>query len=157
MAASFTIDSQHHSNARIHTDGSGNLGVYATGGIAVTANDLKLGIINHLRINATGGVVFEFDKTNSKIKAFRSPARTHGHDLSIIGGQGAAGTDTVTAPAATDLLGKEEAGDALIAKADVATKGGVVGETLAEAALAEVANAVDLTATVFRFEASGAF
>jgi hypothetical protein len=50
----------------------------------------------------------------------------HTHDLSIIGGQAAAATDTVFVPAATDLLGKQEAGNALVLGADVATKGGVV-------------------------------
>lgn len=51
---------------------------------------------------------------------------THTHDMRIMGGQGAAGTDAVTAPDATDILGKQEAGDAAILGADSATKGGVV-------------------------------
>jgi hypothetical protein len=56
-------------------------------------------------------------------------AATHTHDMTIIGGQGAAGTDAVTAPAGTDILGKQEAGNAAILGADVATKGGVVASS----------------------------
>ncbi len=51
---------------------------------------------------------------------------THTHDMRIIGGQGAAGTNTVTCPAATDLLGKQEAGDADVLGVNAATVGGVM-------------------------------
>lgn len=51
---------------------------------------------------------------------------THTHDMRIIGGQGAAGTDTVTCPTATDILGKQEAGDADVLGVNAATVGGVM-------------------------------
>jgi hypothetical protein len=79
-----------------------NLGVYATNGVAVTKAQFDLPVsLDHLDVGSGSGYVFEWDKTNGKIKAFidKTPA------------------------AATPL--------------------------------AEVANAVDITAVVVRFFAQG--
>lgn len=73
----------------------------------------------------------------------------HTHDISIIGGQSAAATDTVFCPAATDLLGKQEAGDALVLGADVATKGGIVATTAVVATAEAAASTVLETYTFF--------
>jgi len=116
--------------------------------------------------NNAKGYKFEWDKTNNKIKVFVSAGFTpagavtgtaaaqaftgsalaaHNHDMKVIGGQAAHGTSTVTVPAATDLLGKEEAADADILGADYATKGGVVPITAGTPAGTNAASA--LTAT----------
>lgn len=82
--------------------------------------------------------------THGKFRALTSGLAAHTHDMLVIGGQAAAGTDTVTAPAATDILGKEEAGNAEILGVDSATKGGVVASTVDEHA-GDVATATDLS------------
>jgi hypothetical protein len=102
------------------------------------------------------GVAFDHARTSTthgKIRAFNA-TRAHTHDLSIIGGQAAAATDTVFCPAATDLLGKQEAGDALVLGADVATKGGVVSSAV-QLAQTEAGAAANLSAFVARFTAMG--
>jgi len=128
---------------------------YATGGEALTAANVGLAAIDTIDIRAKNGYVFEYDYTNSKVLAYRAPLQTHGHDLLVIGGQAAASTSAVSVVTAV-TLGKEAAGNTTVAKADVATKGGVSSETLAAAALSEVGSAVDLSAvTSVRFEAVG--
>ena len=75
---------------------------------------------------------FDHNRTSTsqgKIR-FSASTKAHTHDMKIIGGQGAAGTNTVTCPAATDLLGKQEAGDSDVLGADVLTKGGVMLSTV---------------------------
>lgn len=163
---------------------------YATGGESLTPAMVGLGeIIGLSFIQGEDGYVAKWDKTNQKVLLYRSagftPAGTvaapvftgnalgtHTHDLKVIGGQGAAGTDTVTAPAGTDILGKQEATDADILGADSATKGGVVaisagtpagtnsapaftGTAVAAAALVEVGSGVDVSAVVINFIATG--
>jgi hypothetical protein len=105
------------------------------------------------------GVIAAFDHnatstTHGKIRALTSGLAAHTHDFLVIGGQGAAGTDTVTAPAGTDILGKQEAGNAEILGADSATKGGVVASTVDQLA-GDVATATNLSAFVSRFVAIG--
>lgn len=86
--------------------GTISLGTYATNGVAVTKANFDLPVVlNHLEVDPSAGYLFEFDKTNSKVKAFRQK--------------------------------------------DPAAAGG------ADIALPEVANAVDLSAVLSRFRASG--
>jgi len=54
---------------------------------------------------------------------------THVHDMRVIGGQGAAGTNTVTCPTATDIFGKQEVGDSDVLGVNSATVGGVMAIT----------------------------
>jgi hypothetical protein len=103
--------------------------------------------------NDASGIMWKFDQENKKLRAWLAPAQTHGHDLLIIGGQAATTTNEVAHYGAA-ILGKEEAANATIAKADVATKGGVVGETLASAAGTELGN-VAVAAQVLYVEAVG--
>ena len=101
--------------ARAYTDGSQNfirrgslnLGVYATNGVAITPSQFGFAALEFLSLTQPGGYVFEWDKANSKIKAYRNK--------------------------------------------DPAAGGG------ADIPLPEVANAVDITAVVARFEATGTF
>lgn len=114
---------------------------YPSGGIPLTKG--KLGCpanIDELTIlddDDGNGYAYKFNREGNTIKIYQSPARTHAHDLLIIGGQ-ASTTDNEVGHYATDILGKEAATNATIAKADSATKGGVISETLAAAALTEV-------------------
>src|SRR3990167_10676915 len=107
---------------------------YPSGGIPLTK--AKLGcpeFIRSLEIidsDDSLGNVYKYDYANNKIKAYHAPAQTHAHDLKVIGGQAAASTAAL-AYYATDILGKEAATNVTIAKADSATKGGVISETLA--------------------------
>lgn len=131
-------------------------GTYTTGGETLSAGAVGLGSITSIDFQqGEDGYIFRYVPSTGKVMIFASAASSHTHNLSIIGGQGAAGTDTVTAPAATDILGKQEAGDALVLGADVATKGGVVAASIAAAALAEIANGTSLTGVVTQFKAWG--
>lgn len=103
--------------------------------------------------NDASGLIWKYDQANHKLRAWQAPARTHAHDLKVIGGQAATTTNEV-GHYATDILGKEAATDATIAKADSATKGGVMSETLAAAALVELGN-VAVAAQVIYVEAVG--
>lgn len=81
------------------------------------------------------GVIVNFERTGSSSTNvgefhYYNSVDAHTHDMKIIGGQAAAATDTVFCPAATDLLGKQEAGNADILGADVLTKGGVMLSTI---------------------------
>lgn len=135
---------------RTQTFGTGNLGVYATSGIAVTPGKVGLGVIQSLVIDPAAGYIFEYIASTGKVKAYVTGANTH--DVLIIGGQAAAGT-AATAWYATDIFGKQAVTDKTILGADSATKGGVIAS--AQVALAEVTNAVDLSAITFRFRAIG--
>ena len=141
---------------RMQTSGTGNLGTYATGGVAVTAAQVGLGVIHSLVIDPAGGYIFEYVASTGKVKAYvHSGFAAHTHDLIIIGGQAAA-TTNVAAHYATDILGKEAATDATIAGADSATKGGVVEASSASGAAGdEVTASTDLASITFNFRAIG--
>lgn len=111
---------------------------YPAGGVPV--DKAKLGcpnVIESLTVydSGTSGYKWSYDRANEKLVAMRTDAASghthtvaHAHDLKIIGGQ-AGTTDNEVGHYATDILGKEAATDATIAKADSATKGGVLTET----------------------------
>ncbi len=58
------------------TLGTGNLGTYATAGIAVSAAQVGLGVINSLIINPAAGYVFEYLPSTGKVKAYWTGAAT---------------------------------------------------------------------------------
>lgn len=133
-------------------------GTYTTGGESLTPAMLGLGAIDlgSVAINqGEDGLVFKYDYTNSKVLIYRTAAQSHTHDLLVIGGQAAAGTDTVQAASGDVIFGKEEAGNATIVGADSTTKGGVVAATLAAGALVELANGASLTGIVTQVSATG--
>jgi hypothetical protein len=74
MASSITLSGDwlvSLGNRRM-TYGTGNLGTYAAGGVAVTAAQVGLGAIDDLQVMPAGGYVFEYDKTNGKVLAYQS-------------------------------------------------------------------------------------
>jgi hypothetical protein len=90
MAATFTLDSGRDGRAvagdRFIRRGSGNVGTYATNGVAVTKANFDLPVsLTHLEVDSSGGYIFEFDKANSKIKAYRQkdPAAAGGADIPL--------------------------------------------------------------------------
>jgi hypothetical protein len=102
------------------------------------------------------GCEFDHNRTTTsqgKIR-FVSATRSHTHDMKIIGGQAAAATDTVFVPAATDLLGKQEATNADVLGADVLTKGGVM-LSAQQNVRTEVDSGTDLSGYICRFVAYG--
>lgn len=131
---------------------------YPSGGIPLTK--AKLGCptnIDELHVidaDDGNGYVYKFDSETNKLRIYTSPIRTHSHDLKIIGGQAPAST-AAAAYYATDILGKEAATDKTIAKADSATKGGVMSETLAASALTEAAGSHAPAATAIYVKVVG--
>lgn len=90
MASSITIDTgadgRYVQGSKYIRKGSGNVGVYATNGVAVTPAQFEFpGSIDHLDLGVSAGIVFEYDKTNKKIKAYRQkdPAAAGGADIAL--------------------------------------------------------------------------
>lgn len=173
---------------RNQTEGTGNLGTYATNGVAVTAAQVGLGTIDSLIIDPAAGYVFEWVKSTGKVKAYRSAAFTpagtvaapvftgdalaaHRHDLYIATGATDSANTRVNA-----VTGELSITDAALTIAGIAAAsgaaGGIVdvtagtpagtnsapaftGTAVAQGALAEVSNAVDLASITFRFRAIG--
>jgi hypothetical protein len=76
MASSITLagDWLHTLGSKRMTQGTGNLGTYATDGIAVTAAQVGLGVLEDLQVSPVDGYVFEYDKANGKVKAYEAGA-----------------------------------------------------------------------------------
>lgn len=139
------------------TNGTGNLGTYATSGVAVSAAQVGLGVIESMVIDPAGGYTFQWVKSTGLVKAYLGSGAlaSHTHDLKIIGAQLASTTNDV-AYYATDILGKEQATSKTIAGADSATKGGVVAVSAGTAAAStEVTNSTNLAGITFNFRAIG--
>lgn len=87
MAASVTIDERYVQGSKYVRNGSLNLGTYATNGVPITSSLFELPVrLDHLDVSPAAGIVFEWDKTNSKIKAFRQtdPAAAGGADVALV-------------------------------------------------------------------------
>jgi hypothetical protein len=54
--------------------GTISLGIYPTNGAVITAAMFGLGQLVHLDLSQAGGRTYEWDKANSKIKAYRTGA-----------------------------------------------------------------------------------
>lgn len=61
---------------RTLTKGTGNLGTYATGGIAVSAAQCGLGQIDSLVVDPAGGYVFSYAPSTGKVLAYWTGAAT---------------------------------------------------------------------------------
>ncbi len=76
MAVSITFDPRSQgglafSGSEKVRRGTGNLGTYATGGVAITPANFLLKRLDHLDLQVVGGThVMTFDKANMKIKAY---------------------------------------------------------------------------------------
>lgn len=157
MAATFTLTGDWLINIgnRMQTSGTGNLGTYATGGIAATPGKVGLGVINSLVIDPAGGYSFAYSASTGKILAYYGNGGlvAHTHDILAIGGITA--TEPV-AIASGDTFGKNAATNRTIAGADSATKGGVVAVAAGSAAAGtEVTDGVALAGITFNWRAIG--
>jgi hypothetical protein len=61
------------------------VGAYATNGVAFTPAQFGLNRIDYLRLDPAGGIIFETDYTNKKVKAYRQkdPADAGGADIAL--------------------------------------------------------------------------
>lgn len=96
---------------------------YPTGGEAITKTNLFLHSLDELTVYPTSGLVFEWDKTNGKIIAYRSAGFTPAGTNSAPAFTGSAPTFTGTAPVGstvnfTDSDGAAAAGVAVYAHVD---------------------------------------
>ena len=71
---------------RRQTNGTGNPGTYAAGGIAVSAKQVGLGFIDDMAVSPAGGLVFEYDKTNGKVLAYQQtdPTAAGGANIPLV-------------------------------------------------------------------------
>lgn len=88
MASTITLsgDWLNTFGAKRITQGTGNLGnPYASGGIAVSAAQVGLGVIDSLKVQPTSGYVFEWVRSTGKIKAYdnKDPGAAGGADLAL--------------------------------------------------------------------------
>lgn len=130
---------------------------YAAGGVPITLALVGFAnIIEDLIIYDTGISAYEwsYDRVNMKLVALQSPARTHTHDILVIGGQASSTTNDVAIYGSLDTLGKEQASNATMLGSASGTKGGVVSTTLAAAGLVEPST-VAIAAQTLKFEAVG--
>lgn len=141
MAATVTVSRQTVRNGELKSYGTLNVGVYTNpGGVAVTPGQFKLGDSGFdLQLGpTTTGHVPGYDKVNKKI---------------LVNTQGVIGGATAAAALANGALLLNDAGvEGASRQATTAAS-----TTYKHGPLLEVTNAVDLTAIVFSFEATGAY
>lgn len=143
---------------RMQTAGTGNVGTYATNGVAVTAAQLGLGTIHSLVIDPAGGYTFEYVASTGKIKAYYGNGGlvSHTHDLFFNNAE-VADAATTRANIGTNLLGANTGGDITVAGvADTTGHGGVLAVAAGSAgAGTEVANLTNLAGVTFNWRAVG--
>lgn len=142
------------------TSGTGNLGVYATDGVAVSAAQLGLGRIDSLVIDPAGGYIFEYVASTGKVKAYSSAASVTpsgtidgtAAKITLVGGQAAGVAVQITPDTASAVLGKTTATDR-----DAAAP--ITGLTFtgdgASASMSEVVDTTNLAGVTFNFRAVG--
>jgi hypothetical protein len=131
---------------RRQTYGTGNLGTYSTSGIAVSAAQVGLGVINDLIIDPAGGYIFEYVKSTGKVKAYVEGSSLP--DVKVTGGQSAGPALQMTPDSAAGVLGKTTA-------TDFTVPGATFGLVAVPAASAEVAGSTNLAGVTFNFRAIG--
>ena len=77
---------------------------YPTGGEPLSARNLALGVVDNLQVFPKNGYIFEYDYTNSKLKAYY-PTAAHGHNTSV-------GATAIVAGADNTII-KNAAGDGI--------------------------------------------
>ena len=113
---------------------------YPSGGIPLTKASMGCPnaiISGHLlQANSADGLIYKYDQVNNKIRMYRAPAQTHGHDFTIVKGAITASTELGLSADATSatINNNTIAATRVLAKAT----GPVVSETLAAANLIEL-------------------
>jgi len=142
---------------RAQTTGTGNLGTYATGGIAVTPQNVGLGAIYSMRIETAGGYIFEYVASTGKIKAYvHSGFGAHTHDLFFNNAE-VADAATTRVNIGSNLMGATTGADVTVTGvADTTGHGGVLQISSGAAGPGtEVTNSTNLTSAVFNWTAIG--
>lgn len=108
MAATVAFDAgpdgRYVASNKFVRKGTINLGIYATGGVAVTKANFDLAVsLDDLDIRPTGGYVFEWDKTNGKIKAYRQAGITENVNATYLQNQVIAAVPMVEVANAVDI------------------------------------------------------
>lgn len=144
---------------RMQTSGTGNLGTYATGGVAVSAAQVGLGTLTSLVIDPAGGYSFAWDPAAGKVLAYYGNGGlvAHTHDLFL---KDAAQTDAagnrVNAAAANKLGANTGASITVAGVVDTSGNGGVVQVAAGSAAAGtQVTAATNLAGITFNFRAVG--
>lgn len=143
MASTITLSGDWliSAGSRRQTFGTGNLGTYASGGVAVSPTQVGLGVIDSLTIDPAGGYTFFYDASSGKVLAY------------ISAGTVAAPTITTTTNAGTTEPMYTNGG-ALTQTTGATGITGVQAPAYTGAAGTEV-GAVDLSGTTFTFRAIG--
>jgi hypothetical protein len=158
MSSTITLTGDWLANIgnRSETYGTGNLGVYVTGGIAVTPNQVGLGKILSMVIAPAGGYTFSYVPSTGKILAYAASSGSF-----TAAGTNTAPTITLTGTHTTAQIVSKTAGGALAA-ADDATYTGITGVqapvfagSAVAVSVAEVTSTTDITLAVFNFTAIG--
>lgn len=133
---------------------------YATGGDTVTARAFGLASIDEVDIlSQPAGYVLEFDKTNLKIKAFRTgtvtPAGTNSKPTFTVEASGAIGSSMEIGLSVDTASATVEGGTGITAQRALTTTSPVgiptfTGTATTAAALAEVGSGVDLSTVIAR-------
>jgi len=163
MASTITLSGDWLVNLgnRNQTFGTGNLGVYATNGIAVTPAQVGLGAIDSLVIDPAGGYVFEYVASTGKVKAYISAGVTPAGTVAVpvvtvTGGQAAGPALQITPDSVAGVLGKTSATTVAIPGATFGIGAQTfTGTPVAAAGLAEVTNSTNLAGVTFNFRAIG--
>lgn len=145
---------------RRQTSGTGNLGVYATDGVAITPNQVGLGTIHSLVIDPAGGYIFEYVASTGKVKAYSNAASVTATGtidgtaakVTLVGGQGAGVGVQIDVDSSSAVLGKTTA-----TNRDAAAP--ITGLTFtgdsSAASTAEVVDTTNLAGVTFNFRALG--
>lgn len=154
MASTITLSGDWMANfgSRRETHGTGNLGTYATNGIAVSAGQLGLGVIDSFLITPAGGYTFEYVASTGKVKAYTGGGGGtidgSAAKITIVGGQAAGPALQITPDSSSAVIGKTAA-----TSRDASAP--ITGLTVSSVAGGEVANSTSLSGTTFSWIAIG--
>lgn len=166
MSSTITLTGDWLANIgnRRQTTGTGNIGVYVTNGITVTAAQVGLGVIESLEIDPAGGYTFSYVASTGKVQAYVAggaitPDGTITVDgsaaqINITGGQGAGVPVQIDVDTASAVLGKTTTTNRAATAAITGVTAAFTGSGTT-ASVAEVTSTTDLTSVVFNFRAYG--
>lgn len=142
------VQSRNHNLVKL-VFGDGAL-TYPAGGIPLSKANLGCpNDVESLTVvdQGTSGYKFQYDKTNNKLVVMQSPARTHGHDFTIVKGAITASTELGLSADATSATINNNAIAATLVLAKAT--GPVVSETLAAAALSQASTVAIAAQTIY--------
>ncbi len=157
MASTITLTGDWLVNIgnRMQTSGTGNLGTYATGGIAVTAAQVGLGTINSFVVDPAGGYSFAYSASTGKVLAYfgNGGLVAHTHDL-LLKNAAVVNATTTAVNAGTNLLGANTGSDITVTGSGA--NGGIVAVSAGSAgAGTEVTTSTNLAGITFNWRAIG--